>query len=206
MSGIIGPILLGVAILFTLLGLYFLIRALGSRLRDSNRSYGVARQEARQTMLVNITRGIFFLVFALISFVVMGLIPSSQPDEPEVTLVPTTELAPSVTVAATLAAVDTVEARTPTATVTIPSRTPFPTDTPEPTNTPVLPSALVSSPNGLWLRESPGGIQEVELLPDGDDLILQPGLEMVDGSEWQEVRTQSGNVGWVAVDFIEYQQ
>jgi hypothetical protein len=90
--------------------------------------------------------------------------------------------------------------------VTEPSRTPFPTDTPEPTNTPILPSAAVSSPNGLWLRESPGGVQELELLPDGSVLILLQGLEIADELEWQEVRTPAGNVGWVAVEFIVYEQ
>ena len=171
----------------------------------SNRSYGVARQEARQTTLVNVTRGIFFLFLALISFAAMGLVPSSQPEEPEVTLTPTAEQVAPVTAAATSTdASVTVEA--PTATITVLSRTPFPTDTPEPTSTPILPSALVNSLNGLWLREAPGGVQEVELLPNGAVLILQVGLEIVDELEWQEVRTQSGNVGWVSVDFIEYQQ
>ncbi len=206
MSGILSAILLVVGIFFTLVGIYFLFRALDSRLSASNRSYGVARQEARQSTLVNITRGIIFLALALISFAVMVLFPSPDLKEPEITLVSTLSPAPTLTAAATLTSVNTAAAETRTATISIPSRTPFPTDTPEPTSIPILPSALVSSPNGLWLRESPGGIQEVELLPDGAVLILQPGLETVDGSEWQEVRTRLGNIGWVAVEFIEFQQ
>jgi hypothetical protein len=66
-------------------------------------------------------------------------------------------------------------------------------------------TAVVNSPNGLWLREAPGGTQEVELIPDGTVLILLPGLETVDGTEWQQVRTPAGNEGWVAVEFIIYQ-
>lgn len=169
-------------------------------------SYGVARQEARQVMLANIARGIFFLIVALISFAIMSLVSSSDPDEPTVVLSPTAELKPSVTAVFTPTAEDTVDADTPTVTVTEPSRTPFPTDTPEPTNTPILPSVVVNSPNGLWLRESPGGDQELELLPDGSVLILLQGLETADGLEWQEVRTQAGNIGWVAVEFIVYNQ
>jgi SH3-like domain-containing protein len=69
----------------------------------------------------------------------------------------------------------------------------------------VVATALVNSPNGLWLRESPGGTQEVELIPDGSVLILLPGREVANDSEWQQVRTQAGNEGWVAVDFIIYQ-
>lgn len=205
MGDIVNTILLVAAVFFALVGVFFLLRALNSRMSVSDGSYGVARQEARQTTLVNVTRGIFFLFLALISFAAMGLVPSSQPEEPEVTLTPTAEQVAPVTAAATSTdASVTVEA--PTATITVLSRTPFPTDTPEPTSTPILPSALVNSLNGLWLREAPGGVQEVELLPNGAVLILLAGLEIADEIEWQEVRTQSGNVGWVAVDFIEYQQ
>ena len=172
----------------------------------TNRSYGVARQEARQVMLANIARGIFFLILALISFAIMSLTSSSEPDEPTVVLSPTAELEPGLTTVNTPAAEDTVDANTPTVTVTEPSRTPFPTDTPEPTNTPILPSVVVNSANGLWLRESAGGAQELELLLDGSVLILLQGLEIVDEIEWQEVRTLEGNAGWVAVEFIVYEQ
>jgi hypothetical protein len=66
-------------------------------------------------------------------------------------------------------------------------------------------TAVVNSPNGLYLREAPGGTQEVELIPDGTILIVLEGREVVDGLEWQQVQTPAGNVGWVAVDFIIYQ-
>jgi hypothetical protein len=205
-TGIVNTFLLIAAIIFFLIGIFFLLRALQSRMSIPARSYDVARQEARQVTLVNIARGIFFLILALILFAVMSLVSSSEPEEPTVVLSPTAELRPSVTALITPTAEDTVDANTPTVTVTEPSRTPFPTDTPEPTNTPILPSAVVSSPNGLWLRESPGGDQEIELLPDGSILILLQGLEIADGLEWQEVRTLAGNVGWVAVEFIVYEQ
>jgi hypothetical protein len=55
------------------------------------------------------------------------------------------------------------------------------------------------------LRETPGGTQEVELIPDGTVLILLSGLETLDGTEWQQIHTPAGNEGLVAVDFIIYQ-
>jgi hypothetical protein len=69
-----------------------------------------------------------------------------------------------------------------------------------------VPTAIVDSEVGLYLRDAPGGTEEVELLPNGTVLILLDGQETVDGEEWQEVRAPSGNEGWVAVAFIEYQQ
>lgn len=206
MTGIVNTVLLIAAIIFFFIGILFLLRALQSRMSITTLSYGVARQEARQVMMVNIARGIFFLIVALISFAIMSLVSSSEADEPTVVLSPTVELKPSATVMITPTTEATIDADTPTATVTEPSRTPFPTDTPEPTSTPILPSAVVNSLNGLWLRESPGGDQELELLPVGSVLILLQGLEIADGLEWQEVRTQAGNVGWVAVEFIVYNQ
>ena len=64
----------------------------------------------------------------------------------------------------------------------------------------------MSSPNGLYLREAPGGSQELELIADGTELILLDGSETVDDLEWRQVRTPAGNEGWVAADFIVVQQ
>jgi SH3-like domain-containing protein len=36
-------------------------------------------------------------------------------------------------------------------------------------------------------------------------LTLLPGRETVNGTEWQQVRAPSGNEGWVAVEFLNYQ-
>jgi hypothetical protein len=36
-------------------------------------------------------------------------------------------------------------------------------------------------------------------------LTVLAGREVVDGFEWQQVRTPAGNEGWVAVEFIVYQ-
>jgi len=204
--GILNIVLLVLAILFLLVGLFFFLRAVFTRRSVADRAYGVERQEARLGIRLNVTRGAFFLILGLIALAIFGLVPESDSEAPIATITP----AASPTVQATQikqpTSTSTRLLETLTATATVPSRTPFPTDTPEPTNTPVLPSAVVISPNGLWLREAPGGSQELELVPDGAILILLPGRETVDDLEWQEVRTQAGNVGWVAVEFVEYQQ
>ena len=69
--------------------------------------------------------------------------------------------------------------------------------TPEPSATAELATALVTSPNGLWLREAPGGNEQLELIPDGTSLTLLPGVEEVDGATWQQILTPAGNEGWV---------
>ena len=69
----------------------------------------------------------------------------------------------------------------------------------------MIPTAIVVSANGLWLRDSPGGTRELELIPDGATLIVLGGSETVEDSGWQEVETVGGNTGWVAVEFIVYE-
>jgi hypothetical protein len=54
----------------------------------------------------------------------------------------------------------------------------------------------------LYLREAPGGSQELELIADGTELILLEGGETVDDLLWRRVLTPAGNEGWVAADFI----
>ena len=60
----------------------------------------------------------------------------------------------------------------------------------------------VNSPNGLWLRERAGGTQQLELIAHGEELIVLDGIEIAEELEWRQVRTISGQEGWVAVDFI----
>jgi hypothetical protein len=76
-----------------------------------------------------------------------------------------------------------------------------PTATARPTETPKANTALVNSPTGLWLRETPAG-RELELIPDGTTLMLINEWKRLDDLEWQKVTTPAGNEGWVAVDFI----
>lgn len=204
--GIINIVLLVLAILLLLTGVFFFLRAILARRGFANHAYGVEKQEARLAIRLNMTRGALFLVLGLIVLAIFGLLPESDTEALIATNTPIASPTVQVTQIAQPTITSTRVLETLTATTTVPSRTPFPTDTPEPTDTPVLPSAIVISPNGLWLREAAGGSQELELIPDGSNLILLPGRETVEDLEWQEVRTQADNEGWVAVEFIEYQQ
>jgi hypothetical protein len=176
-------------------------------------------------MLLSLFGGLVFLVIGLLLFGLYGLvgfdflIEASPAENPTPTITPNILLTTTIsaTVAGTAAATLTGPTSTPitlenlstaTNTPAPPTETPTPSITPfpSPTSTPDVDTAVVNSPNGLWLREAPGGTQEVELIPDGTILVLLPGLETVNDLEWQQVRTPAGNEGWVAVDFIIYQQ
>lgn len=200
----VGLIILGgVCLIGTV---YFFLRGLFSHRHVPTKAYGVQQQEARHGMLVNFFRGGLFLTIAIISFAIagFGLLRPVQMVDLTATPIPPTR-AP-VVASATAVPTTTPTISTPVVSPTSPinSPTPIPTETPAPTDTPIVPSATVNSPNGLWLRESPGGTQELELIPDGAVLILMEGLETVEDQGWQQVRTPAGNEGWVAVDFIEY--
>jgi hypothetical protein len=190
------------------------LAGLGLRSRVASSAYGVGRQEMRRTMQVSFIRALGFALLALVFFAVYGL--SARPEEmlstePEAELTPeppaasaTPELAVTNTVRA-VTSTPTTAAISPTANV--PAVTTTPTHTPTPTITPTPePSAVVIAPAGLYLRDVPGGTAELELVGEGTSLVLLPGRETVDDLEWQQVRTPGGLEGWVAADFLDYQQ
>ena len=208
----INLILLAIAGLFALAAIFSAVAAFGLRSRVNNSAYGVDRQERRRTMQVSFIRALAFAVLALIFFAGYGLSarssssraagPGSEPT-PATAATETPEVTATATIAPTATA--TVAAATPTAT------TPAVTETPEVTATATItptpePSAIVTAPAGLYLRDVPGGTAELELVGEGAVLVLLPGRETVDGLDWQEVRTPSGLEGWVAADFLDYQQ
>jgi hypothetical protein len=200
-----GLIILGVVCLIG--AVYFILQGFTSRRHVPTKAYGVQQQEARQGMLVNFFRGGLLLIVAIIILGIVGfgiLRPTQMIEVPATPNPPTS--APMVATA-TSAPTTTPTISTPAVSPTSPinSPTPIPSETLAPTDTPTVPSALVNSPNGLWLREAPGGTQEVELIPDGTVLTLIEGLETVEDQGWQQVQTPAGNQGWVAVEFIEYQ-
>jgi hypothetical protein len=95
---------------------------------------------------------------------------------------------------------------TATATLTGPVTSPAATAVPA-TATPDEDTAAVNSAVGVWLRAEPNtDAEQLEWVLDGTVLTLLPGLETGDNFEWQQVRTPEGNEGWVAVDFITYNQ
>ncbi len=200
---IVLPIL---AVASLLLALYFFAVAVAARRGMSANNYDVEKQKKRQNSLVAFARSGFFLLLALIFFSVFGI--NALPEEVARPAVPTTvgTIVPEATEPiATISSPATPTSRSSTPTSPIPTRTPLPTDTPIPTDTPVVLTAIVASPNGLWLREAPGGTQQLELIPDGTTLLVLDSKAVFEEIEWQEVETEAGNTGWVAVDFIIYQ-
>lgn len=200
-------VLLVLAGILALACLLFALDGFRTRSSITNEPYGVGRQESRRTMQVAFFRAAVTGIVALILFGVYGL--SFSPDD-----ILSTEPQSTSTFAAPAETVPGDVPLTPTATITLaasstPTSTLPPTATASstPTSTATsVPSAVVNSEVGLYLRPSPGSDVQLELLPNGTQLTLLPGLETVDEVDWQQVRAPSGNEGWVAVEFISYQQ
>ncbi len=200
-----------------------LLNGLQERGSLSSAPYGVGRQESRRSMQVAFLRAGVFGIVALILLGVYGLraIPEdmvSADPEPEATLSATATVeadvdatepgaAPTTDIPASDDDESGTEVELPTATATGAAPTATATAEATPTITPTPePSAVVNSEVGLYLRPEPGSTVELELLANGTQLLLLPERETVDDIEWQRVRAPSGNEGWVAVDFITYQQ
>ena len=222
-----------IRILVALIGVFCIVaaaisalRALQSRHSSGRKMYAVGRQEARQGAKLGFLRALVLLVVGVILLGISGLlfafgdgedILSTATATPRATVLVTLtrpatitpEIPPTPTTDPTIAAATALAPPAGTPVVsTIAPATAGPSETPPepPTITSTSPpSAVVNSPVGLYLREAPGGTQELELLPDGTVLILLTGRTTIDGAEWQEVRTPSGLEGWVAVAFIIYQ-
>ena len=206
-------VLIVLLVVCALAALFFLLRGLRLRTSQTQQAYGVAQQETRHEMQVNFLRAGFLLLLALILLGIYGLLPGEgdAATGATATMTPTaTRAAPSTgpsstpipAVTGTLEDVEEATEAAPTLTATV---APTMTATTPPTEAPVVATAVVNSPNGLWLREAPGGTNEVELIAHETVLELLPGRETADDLEWQEVRTPAGNVGWVAAEFLIYQ-
>lgn len=213
MSGLLNAVILVLASLLMLGAILSAFVALRARARMTNAPYGVGRQQLRQSMQINTIRIAVLFILALILFGVYGL--RARPDEflstdPEPTLTPPPDATATLAVSEPTPVSDTPTPTVPAATATLVPAAPAATATSPPTETPTItptsePTAVVTSEVGLYLREAPGGTEELELLPVGTTLILLDGQETVDGAQWREVRAPSGAEGWVAVDFIEIQ-
>ena len=209
----ISLVLLIIAGVFELAAIVSAVSGLGLRARITSSPYDVGRQENRRTMQVAFIRALVFALLALILFAGYGLserLENSDTAEPAFETTPDATSAvatPDATATDTTlpTATATIEPATPTATVPAETPTPEPTATATITPTPE-PSAIVTAPAGVYLRDIPGGTAELELLGEGTVLVLLPGRETVDDLEWQEVRSPSGNEGWVAAEFLDYQQ
>lgn len=207
MTSVLNIILLALAGLCLLGALFFLVAGIRFRIVVPDSSYGVERQKARHGAFISFLRSIFLVTLALILFAILGI---TNLPEREISGSNRETSTPALTAPATRSGSQSTRTMTPldqvippTSPVATLTSTPIPTSVP--TDTPIVTIAVVDSPNGLWLREKPGGTEELELIANGFEIILLDGLETADDLEWQEVRVQSGQEGWVAVAFIIYQ-
>lgn len=195
-------VLVGLSLVFAV---YFLVRGLQYRASVADNAYGVERQAARKDMLVAFSRTVFAVILGLIFLALFGLSFRSTPSEQAAPPTSTATALPTVTPTVTIGATNTATPMPDVVSSPAPP-SPQPTETAtavaSATATPEVPTAIVNSPNGLWLREAPGGTRELELIPDGTVLILLPGNVTAEELEWQQVQTPSGNEGWVAADFL----
>ncbi|HUS94960.1 MAG TPA: hypothetical protein VMZ24_07290 [Patescibacteria group bacterium] len=205
MTSVLNIILLIMAGLSMAVAVYLMVAGFRYRSVASGSPYGVKRQEAHQRAIVSFMRSIFLVSFSLIIFATLGIsnLPASKELENNKSVTPDLLLSPTMPVK------QPTESSTPRQLVGSPTSpvatlTSSPTLTPMPTDTPIVIIAVVNSPNGLWLREKPGGIQQLELIADQSEIIVLEGTDIAEGFEWRRVRTQSGQEGWVAVEFIVF--
>lgn len=199
-----------------LAGIYFLIQAFRERSDEGRAAYNVEKQQAHQAMQVDLVRAVFSFVVALILLGVFGLGP--RPAESLEEGAPTETAVPAVT-PATPTTRPQAETNTPEAldeATAVPSETlpPTPTDLPtaEPptavptaTATPEPRTATVNSEVGVWLRAEPNTTSEqLEWLLNGTVLLVLEETATAENLAWQQVQTDLGVVGWVAVPFITY--
>jgi Bacterial SH3 domain len=211
---VLNIVFAGIAGLAILAALYFGGRAVFRRSRSTQSAYNVGRQQARQSVQIDLIRTVAAIVVALIFLGAFGLTP--RPIEPlisptapvliEATTTTPTEPAP---VAPTVQPTDTPFVPTPVTIVPLVTRLPLPTIIPSvvPTETieNVPETAVVSSGVGVWLRGTPSTSgEQLEWLLDGTLLIVLDEQETADNLAWQQVQTAEGFVGWVAVPFIIY--
>lgn len=193
------PILAGISIIALFI---FLFRAISARSNMSSQAYGVGQVETRQKARANLLGALIALLFALVFLMlslagprVLATLPEPTPT-PRPTAVPATAV-PTETI--TVTPLPTSAQATPTSPIPTTTSTAVPTDTPTPSPL----TATVSSGVGIYLRGEPGtSSAELQYLEDGTVLFVLEGLQVVDDLEWQQVRTDTGQVGWVAVDFI----
>ena len=208
MTAVLIDILLPILALIGLVAaFYFVLRGLGQRRRVSRQTYSVGQVELRREVKKDFLYAIVVAVAGAILLGVWGILLATGAAIPEI---PPTSTATATKPVAT--ATLSVEETTPTpellpTTVATNTAVPTPTATSIPTLTPTPEplTATVSSGVGVWLRAipSPDG-EQIEWVLDGTQVILLSGFETGEQFEWQQVRTPSGNEGWVAVPFIQY--
>ena len=211
MTAVLNYIILAFMVLSIVAALYFVWRGLRARSLSAKETYGVGQVEAARSMKIDIARGIGLVFLSLILLGVYGL--SSRPTEAigePTPLPPTTVLDGSTAVPDTAVPTPTatlIVIPTPVSATIAPTEAPTVTPTPEPTEVPPTPApatAVVTSEVGVWLRGTPSTTgEQIEWVLNGTILTVLPGQQTADDFDWQQVRTPTGNEGWVAVDFIQ---
>lgn len=209
---------LAFAVICFLGALIYLLRGLGARSQKNSQSYNFGRQETKNSMLRGFLMSLIMLLLGVICIGIYLLRPFGG-DEPEAIIdnVPTT--APVVQPTQQLVPEQPTLPSTLPLPVLLPTQTPPPTKTPSPESEepvgeepapaeeapPALQQVRVAIEVGVNLRSGPTVLQDnvIEWVRVNDLMEVFPGTENADGYDWQEVRTEAGNIGWVAVNFIE---
>jgi len=216
---VIQIILLIIAAVLIIAAFIFVYQATQRRTRSNRAAYNVGRQEARMSMQVNLLRALAALLVGIGLFGLYLLLPDSS--EAELAPLLTVEPSPEATVDVAETAVSPTNTSFPEFTATpaelppaqVSTLTPVPTSLPPPSPTPEpeatatevgVETAVVTSGVGVWLRSVPSvDGEQVEWLLTATEVIVLEGQATADEFEWQQVQAPSGNVGWVAVPFIE---
>lgn len=89
----------------------------------------------------------------------------------------------------------------PTATPSpIPTATPTPTITPTAVNVDTI--SVTFDGSVTWVYRVPGN-NRLELVNNGDALLLESGRAMVQGVTWQEIRLLDGRSGWIQLSLLD---
>ncbi|MCA9958367.1 MAG: SH3 domain-containing protein [Chloroflexota bacterium] len=218
MTAVLNIAIPALAILCVILALVFVIQALGLRGRVGRQAYGVGQVEMRRKVQIGFLRAIATFIVGALLLGIWGFMLTFVDMEPTVMATPlptaTIEALPEVVPTETAVAIpSTPSPSSPSAsptqepTFTRPAATEPPLPTPTMTTTPSPPTVTVSSGVGVYLRAEPNTDgEQIEWVLDGTVLILLSGRVQGDEFEWQEVRSPTGNEGWVAVPFIQYNQ
>lgn len=199
----VNIVLIALATLAMIGALVYAVRGISSNSRAQREKYNVGQVEVKRASQVSLVRALSLFVIGLIFLglfavqpiltrAVAGIRPVATPTEiatvtPESTA---TDIVPIIQ--PTVEIISTSPPPSPSPEVTVP-----PTATTEPT------TAVVSSGVGVWLRGSPSTSgEQLEWLLDGSIVTLLGGLETADDLVWQQVRTESGDEGWVASDYL----
>lgn len=199
MTTVLNIVLLSLAGILFLAAAYFVLKGVGARSSIHRQAYAVGQVEARRASQINWIRAAFLFLAGLIFLGIFAIRPliADRVAPPPPTPLPEPTTAP--TVVATLTPTVTVPASLPTT----PAASPTPRPTTAPTATSAPQTATVSSGVGVWLRGAPSTTgEQLEWLLDGTIVTLLPGQQTADDLLWQQVRTETGEEGWVARDFL----